>query len=151
MFDADRAHAPTDGAHTDQALGDAEQQAGDDQNAQAQAGQALDQRREERQHAAGQDARQAQHNRAFGADVVRHSSGHGAAEQGGQVLRTDGQPGHHRAETQLLMHIAGDDRDRQPDADKGDEGVENDGDDLQGDRQGRGGGGRHGHSFAGGR
>jgi hypothetical protein len=78
---------------------------------------------------------QAEHDCAFGAHVIGHAPGHGAAEQGGEVLRTDGQPGHHRTETQLLVYVAWDHRDRQADADKGNKGVEDDGDDLQGDRQ----------------
>ncbi len=53
-------------------------------------------------------------------------------------MQTDRDSGDHGAEAQLLMHIARNHRNRQADADERDKGVEDDRDDLQGDRQGAG-------------
>ncbi|MNG31617.1 hypothetical protein D3C84_1174510 [compost metagenome] len=51
-------------------------------------------------------------------------------------MRANGQPGDNGAEPQLFMDIPRQHRNRQADAEEGDEGIENDGNDLQGDRHG---------------
>ncbi|MNP16322.1 hypothetical protein D3C76_1087130 [compost metagenome] len=136
MLGAHLTHAPTDGADADQALGNAQQQAPGDQDQQAEQWKTLQQGRQQRQQATEHNPGQAIDDRPLGADAVRHAPGHGATEQGGEVLRADGQPGHDGTEPQLLVDITRQHRNRQTDAEEGNKGIEHDGDDLQGDRRG---------------
>nr|GEZ90996.1 hypothetical protein [Tanacetum cinerariifolium] len=108
--------------------------ASDDQNGQADAGEAFQQHRGEGQHAAQGDAREPIDDGALGADGVADTACDRTAQEGRQVLRTNHQPGDHCAEPQLVMHVAGHHGDGQTDAQERDEGVDDDGDDLQCDR-----------------
>ncbi len=138
MFCTDLADAPTDGANPDQPLRHTEKQPRHDQNRQAERRKILKQGCQQGHHTADTDAPQPEHDRAFAAQRVCRPAGKRPAEQGGEVLRSDGQTGNQRAETQLIMDVTGQYRDRQADAQEGDERVEDDGDDLQGNRRGTG-------------
>ncbi|MNV76293.1 hypothetical protein D3C71_1696330 [compost metagenome] len=88
------------------------------------------------EHPAEPAAGQAIHDRLLAAVVVDDAAGGGAAEQGGQVLHADHQPRDHGTEAQIVVHIAGQYGQRDADVQVADEGEEDDGDDLQGDRKG---------------
>ncbi|EJT84097.1 hypothetical protein PPS11_26569 [Pseudomonas putida S11] len=81
-------------------------------------------------------AGQAIHDRLLAAVVVDDAAGGRPAEQGGQVLHADHQARDHGTEAQVVVHIAGQYGQRDADVQVADEGEEDDGDDLQGDRKG---------------
>ncbi|MNH26668.1 hypothetical protein D3C79_867330 [compost metagenome] len=117
-------------------MGNPQQHAPAQKCQQAQQRHSYSQRRSKGQHTTGGDPDQPVDDCPFAAQAVRRPSGKGPAEQGGQVLQADGDTGDDRTETQLIMHIAGQYRDRQADAEEGDEGVEDNREDLPGDRPG---------------
>ncbi len=143
MLRADLADAPINGAYPDKPLRDAKEQPGNDENRQAQRGKFVQQCGQQGHAAADDDAPEPEHDGTLAAQRVCRAAGEGPAEQGGEVLRGDGQAGNQRAETQLVMNVAGQYRNRQSDTQEGDERVEDDGDDLQGNRHGTGVCGRH--------
>jgi hypothetical protein len=67
--------------------------------------------------------------------VVDDAAGGGAAEQGGQVLHADHQARDHGAETEVVVHVAGQHGEGNADVQVADEGEQDDGYDLQGDRK----------------
>ncbi len=133
--------APAQGGDTDQPLGEPQRQAPDEQKRQAQKRQAHGPGRKQGQHPAAGNAQQAIAHSALAAEGVSHPPGERAAEEGGQVLQANGQPRDYRTKAQLVMHMAGQHRDRQADAEKRYEGVEDNRQDLQGDSEGMAGGG----------
>jgi hypothetical protein len=136
VLGTDPADTPTDRARAHQALGTAKHQAADQQAAQADPGQVGEEGAGKHEHPAQAAAEQAVHHGFLAAQVIDDAAGGRAAEQGGEVLHADHQAGDHGTEAEVVVHIARQYGQRDADVQVADEGEEDDGYDLQGDRKG---------------
>ncbi len=133
---ADAADSPADGARAHQAFRAAEDQSPDEQADQAEGRQAGKPRRQQHEHATQAATDQADQHRALAAQVIDDFSGIRAAEQRGQVLHADHQPGNHGAIAQLAMDIARQNGQGNTNVQVADKGEQHDRNNLQRDRHG---------------
>lgn len=134
----DPADAPAYRARTHQAFGAAQHQSASQQAGQAPPGQVGQEGAGQHEHAADAAAGKAVDHGFLAAMVVDDAAGGRAAEQGRQVLHADHQAGDDGTETQVVVYVAGQYGQRNADVQVANEGEQNDGDDLQGDRKGAG-------------
>ncbi|MNG00442.1 hypothetical protein D3C84_833780 [compost metagenome] len=92
--------------------------------------------RNQHEYAAQTATGEAIHDRQFAALVINDFPGVWTAEQGGQVLHADHQAGDYGTETQIAVDVAGQYGQGNADVEVADKSEQDDGNDLQRDRQG---------------